>query len=76
MTKRTDDQAAGGQRAGLGRRDLLKVLGIGAGAAAVTVVPVAAPPAAAQSADKEADRTKARYRETEHVKNFYRTNRY
>ena len=63
--------------AGLGRRDILKVLGVGAGAAAVTVVPAAAPPAAAASgADKEADRTKARYRETEHVKTFYRTNRY
>ena len=72
MTNRTDVQAG----AGLGRRDLLKVLGIGAGAAAATVVPAAVEPVAAQGANKEADRTKARYRETEHVKNFYRTNRY
>jgi hypothetical protein len=76
MTKRMDGPEGGSQEAGLGRRDLLKVLGVGAGAAAATVVPVAVEPAAAQGADKEADRNKARYRESEHVKTFYRTNRY
>lgn len=62
------------------RRGFLRTLGIGAAAAAAAV------PAAAQRADQvpagqarkenEADRLKARYRVTEDVAAFYRTNRY
>ena len=55
----------------LARRDFLRVLGTGAGAAAL-------PLATAAKADSEsdADKRKARYRETDHVKTYYRVNRY
>ena len=56
----------------VGRRDFLRVLGVGAGAAAT------APLATAAKADSETndEKRKARYKETEHVKTFYRVNRY
>lgn len=57
--------------AGLDRRNFFKALGAGATAA---VAPVAVTPAAAVDPGKE--ETKARYRESEHVKDFYRVNRY
>lgn len=57
----------------LGRRDFLRTLGAGAGAAAVAATPIASEAVAAES---NQDKTKARYRETEHVKTFYRVNRY
>ena len=59
----------------LERRGFLKALGLGAGAAAAGVAGEAAvnPAAASESRD---ERTKARYKETDHVKTFYRTNRY
>jgi hypothetical protein len=59
----------------LQRRGFLKALGLGAGAAAVGVVGDAAvtPASASESQD---ERKKSRYRETDHVKTFYRTNRY
>jgi hypothetical protein len=55
------------------RRDFLRVLGAGAGAAAATV-----PLATVAKADSEKDdeKRKARYKETDHVKAFYRVNRY
>lgn len=56
------------------RRGFLKALGLGAGAAAAVVVPAAAQTAPPK--ENKAEREKARYRETEHVKAFYRTNRY
>jgi hypothetical protein len=57
----------------IARRDLLRALGAGAGAGLV-----AAPLATAARADgeKASDQRKARYKETEHVKTFYRVNRY
>jgi hypothetical protein len=57
----------------LGRRDFLRALGAGAGAAAVT-----APLGGAAKADTESndEKRKARYQETDHVKTFYRVNRY
>lgn len=59
----------------LERRGFLKALGLGAGAAAAGVAGDAAlAPAAAN--ESRNDRTKARYKETDHVKAFYRTNRY
>ncbi|MGL5117340.1 MAG: formate dehydrogenase [Beijerinckiaceae bacterium] len=59
----------------LPRRGFLKALGLGAGAAAAGVTADAATaPALASEARNE--RTKARYKETDHVRAFYRTNRY
>ena len=54
----------------VGRRDFLRVLGAGAAAAA--------PLATAAKADSETndEKRKARYKETDHVKAFYRVNRY
>jgi hypothetical protein len=51
----------------------LGALGAGAGAAAVT-----APLGGAAKADTESndEKRKARYKETDHVKTFYRVNRY
>jgi hypothetical protein len=57
----------------VGRREFLRVLGAGAGAAAATAAPAIAPASAAES---DADKKKSRYRETDHVKTFYRVNRY
>ena len=56
----------------VGRRDFLRVLGAGAGTA-VTV-----PLATIAKADSENndEKRKARYKETDHVKAFYRVNRY
>ena len=59
---------------GLDRRSFFRA-GSGAAVVAATVVATtgAEPAAAAESAS---ERTKARYKETEHVKTFYRVNRY
>ena len=57
----------------LGRRDFLRTLGVGATAVAAT-----APLAREARADTESndEKRKARYKETEHVKTYYRVNRY
>jgi hypothetical protein len=57
----------------VGRRDFLRALGAGAGMAATAVVPLATEAAAVEN---DTDKKKARYQETEHVKTFYRVNRY
>ena len=62
-------------KAALPRRGFLKALGLGAGAAASGIVGEAAV-APALAAESRSERTKSRYKETEHVKTFYRTNRY
>lgn len=59
-------------KAKVARRDFLRVLATGAGAAAAGGVPLAG----AAAAESEADKKKTRYRETDHVKTFYRVNRY
>jgi phospholipase C len=56
------------------RRSFLKALGLSAGAAATTVAGMA--PTVAVAAESDAEKLKARYKETDHVKAFYRTNRY
>jgi hypothetical protein len=58
------------------RRGFLKVLGLGAGAAAGGVaVDATVTPAKAQ--ESRSERTKARYKaDSAHVQAFYRTNRY
>ena len=58
-------------KANVARRDFLRVLGAGAGAAA-------APLATAARADSENtdEKRNARYKETDHVKTYYKVNRY
>ena len=57
----------------VGRRDFLRTLGIGA-TAAVAATPLAGEARAdTESAD---EKRKARYKETDHVKAYYRVNRY
>lgn len=60
-------------KAKVGRRDFLRVLGAGAGVAAASGT--LATSARADSETNE-EKRKSRYRETEHVKAFYRVNRY
>jgi hypothetical protein len=57
----------------LGRREFLRTLGVGTAAVAAS-----GPLAGEAHADTETndEKRKARYRETEHVKTFYRVNRY
>src|SRR5262249_40541230 len=63
---------AGGKAKG-GRRDFLRVLGAGAGAAAVAPTMSVETRADSESND---EKKKARYKETDHVKAYYRVNRY
>jgi hypothetical protein len=59
----------------VGRRDFLRKVGIGAvGAGTTLATPLMAPAQADSETDQE--KRKARYRETEHVKTYYRVNRY
>ncbi|MBI3433558.1 MAG: twin-arginine translocation signal domain-containing protein [Proteobacteria bacterium] len=62
------------QKTAVGRRDFLRVLGIGAGAA-VTAGGALTTPAVADSESND-EKRKARYRESDHVKTFYAVNRY
>ncbi len=68
MTRTTDDRA-------MDRRNFFRSVG---GASAVAVAAVASPLTAteAQAYDPGNEESKARYRESEHVKAFYRTNGY
>ena len=58
----------------LGRREFLRTLGAGATAAAAAAGPLAG----GAQADNETndEKRKARYRETDHIKTYYRVNRY
>lgn len=62
-----------GDKAKVGRRQFLRVLGAGAGAAAVA--PSIASEARADS-ENDQEKRKARYKETDHIKAYYRVNRY
>ena len=62
-----------GDKAKVGRREFLRVLGAGAGAAAVA--PSVGTEARADS-ENDQEKRKARYKETDHVKAYYRVNRY
>ena len=55
------------------RRDFLRVLGAGATVAASA--PLAAGPARADSENND-EKRKSRYKESDHIKAYYRTNRY
>ena len=60
-------------KATVGRRDFLRTMGAGAGLAATAAIPLATSAAATQA---DAEKNKTRYRETDHVKTFYRVNGY
>jgi hypothetical protein len=62
------------QQAGVRRRELLRAFGAGA----TTAMATAGPLAGTARADNETsdEKRKSRYKETEHVKTFYRVNRY
>jgi hypothetical protein len=62
------------QKATVGRREFLRTVGLGAGVA----VTAAAPLATQAKADTETndEKRKSRYKETDHVKTFYRVNGY
>ena len=62
------------RKATLGRRDLLRALGVGVGAAAGAAAPLATEAVADSESNDE--KRKARYRESDEVKTFYRVNRY
>jgi hypothetical protein len=61
-------------KAALGRREFLRTLGAGATVAAASAAPLAS--AARADTESNDEKRKSRYRETEHVKTFYRVNRY
>jgi hypothetical protein len=73
MSKPSDSKAPGSAGKGVDRRRLF-MMG-GSAVAAVAVVPLAGTEAAADN-EAQAERVKARYKETDHVKNYYRVNRY
>jgi hypothetical protein len=56
------------------RRDFLRALGAGAGVAATAAAPLAN--VAKADSENSDEKLKARYKETDHVKTFYRVNRY
>jgi hypothetical protein len=58
----------------VGRRDFLRVMATGAGVAAVSAGPLAG--TAAADSENNDEKRKARYKETDHVKAYYRVNRY
>jgi hypothetical protein len=58
----------------LGRRDFLRALGAGAGVAATAAAPLAS--VAQADSENNDEKRKARYKETDHVKAYYRVNRY
>ncbi|MGX9576501.1 formate dehydrogenase [Mesorhizobium sp. f-mel] len=57
----------------MSRRNFLRAFG---GASTTAVAAVTLSPGEAQAYDPGEEETRARYRETEHVKAFYRVNRY
>jgi ribulose kinase len=61
----------------LGRRDFLRVMGLGAGVAAAAAQFIATTATEAAAAESMTEAKKARYNpNSEHVKEFYRVNRY
>ena len=71
MSKPSDSKAPQKAKSGVDRRRLF-LMG-GSAAVAAAVVPIASE---AEAEELQAERVKARYKETDHVKNYYRVNRY
>jgi len=71
MSKPSDNKATGAA-AGVDRRRFF-LMG-GSAVAAAAAVPLAS--SEAEADESQAERVKARYKETDHVKNYYRVNRY
>jgi hypothetical protein len=75
MSKPSDSKAPTGKaspQAAVDRRRFF-LMG-GSAVAAAAAAPLASEPAVAD--ESQAERVKARYKETDHVKNYYRVNRY
>ena len=77
MSKPSDTRVPAGERkskaaAGVDRRRFF-LMGGSAAVAAAAVVPLSSE---AEADESQAERVKARYRETDHVKTYYRVNRY
>jgi GH24 family phage-related lysozyme (muramidase) len=62
-------------KAKVGRRDFLRKVGIGTVGAGATLAASSMTPAQADS-ETDQEKRKARYKETDHVKAYYRVNRY
>ena len=78
MSKPSDTRVPAGERkskaaAGVDRRRFFLMGGSAAAVAAAAVVPLSSE---AEADESQAERVKARYRETDHVKTYYRVNRY
>jgi len=58
----------------VGRREFLRAVGLGAGVAATAAAPLAT--AAKADTENNDEKRKSRYKETDHVKTFYRVNGY
>ena len=71
MSKPSDDKGKA-RTAGVDRRSLF-LMG-GSAVATAAIVPLTGGEAVAD--ESQAERVKARYKETDHVKNYYRVNRY
>jgi hypothetical protein len=78
MSKPSDSKATAGEgklqaaAAGVDRRRFFMM----GGSAAAAVATVSLPSGEAAADESQAERVKARYKETDHVKNYYRVNRY
>jgi hypothetical protein len=64
-----------GKKMTVGRRDFLLKVGVGAVGAGATLATPLMGPAQADSESND-EKRKARYKETDHVKAYYRVNRY
>lgn len=66
------------KEAKVGRRDFLRKVGVGTVGAGATLATLATPLISSAQADSESndEKRKARYQETDHVKEYYRVNRY
>jgi hypothetical protein len=63
-----------GAKTTVGRREFLRTLGLGAGVAVTAAAPLAG--GARADTENNDEKRKSRYKETDHVKTFYRVNGY
>jgi hypothetical protein len=62
------------EKDGVARREFLRTAGVGSAVGVASAV-IGSTPAAAKAENAD-ERKKARYRESDHVKTYYKTNRY